>query len=201
MITTLLKQAYSMYKVANGTMESLVMAHDGNTRPLQRRLEEFFEPWVLNWDFDKSSMTLERAMDGITYLPMTINSTGHQGHSSSNGNSNNKSGSSPGSNRTTATGTAVLSNLDRLVKSVVQDKYKGWITHSMVLFEDQLVASDIREQDLRAVWRHVVHLTGYDGYSDSAQSAWDRKEEEEARKRKVWEEQEKQPSRQGVRRE
>jgi len=147
-ISSLLKQAYGMYRVANGTMESLVNAHDGNTRPLQRRLEEFFEAWVLGWDFEKT-MTLERALDGINYLPM-------------------------GKTGTMAT--------DRLVKSV-RDKYQGMMTHSMVTFEDLLVSSDIRDEDLRPVWKHVVQLTGYDGASASA--AWSRKEEEEARKRKV----------------
>ncbi|KAF9364163.1 vacuolar fusion protein ccz1 [Mortierella sp. NVP85] len=146
-ISALLKQAYGMYRVVNGTMESLVNAHDGNTRPLQRRLEEFFESWVLGWDFEKT-MTLERALDGINYLPMS------------------------------KTGTMAT---DRLVKSV-RDKYQGMITHSMVTFEDLLVSSDIRDEDLRPVWKHVVQLTGYDGASASA--AWSRKEEEEARKRK-----------------
>lgn len=147
-ISALLKQAYGMYRIANGTMESLVNAHDGNTRPLQRRLEEFFESWVLGWDFEKT-MTLERALDGINYLPLS------------------KAG---------------YANTDRLVKSV-RDKYQGLVTHSMITFEDQLVSSDIRNEDLRAVWKHVVQVTGYDGASASA--AWGRKEEEEARKRKV----------------
>ncbi|KAG0089746.1 Vacuolar fusion protein CCZ1 B [Podila epicladia] len=68
--SALLKQAYGMYRVAHGTMDSLVNASDGNTRPLQRSLEEFFESWVLGWNFEKS-MTLERALDGINYLPLT----------------------------------------------------------------------------------------------------------------------------------
>ncbi|KAG0370787.1 hypothetical protein BC939DRAFT_448659 [Gamsiella multidivaricata] len=147
-VTALLKQAYAMYKIANGTMDNLVQTHNGNTRPLQRRLEEFFESWVLGWEFEKT-MTLERALDGINYLPLS------------------KAG---------------YLSVDRLMKSV-RDKYQGWITHSMVTFEDQLVSSDIRDEDLRAAWRHVVQLTGYEGYS--AQSALERREEEESRKRKT----------------
>lgn len=147
-ISALLRQAYGMYRVANGTMESLVNAHNGNTRPLQRRLEEFFESWVFSWDFEKT-MSLERALDGINYVPLSK---------------------------------ATYTMTDRLVKDV-RDKYQGIITHSMVTFEDQLVSSDIRDEDLRAVWKHVVQLTGYDGASASA--AWVRKEEEEARKRKT----------------
>ncbi|KAG0031970.1 Vacuolar fusion protein CCZ1 B [Podila clonocystis] len=69
-VSALLKQAYGMYRVAHGTMDSLVNASDGNTRPLQRSLEEFFESWVLGWNFEKA-MTLERALDGINYLPLT----------------------------------------------------------------------------------------------------------------------------------
>ncbi|KAF8951816.1 vacuolar fusion protein ccz1, partial [Entomortierella lignicola] len=148
-ISSLLKQAYGMYKVAHGTMESLVNANEGNTRPLQRQLEEFFEPWVLGWgDFEKT-MTLERALDGINYLPLSKNT---------------------------------YSNVERLVKSI-QDKYSDLITHSMVTFEDQLVSSDIREEDLREVWKHVVQVTGY--YGASASAALDKKEEEESRKRKT----------------
>ncbi|KAF9203802.1 vacuolar fusion protein ccz1 [Haplosporangium sp. Z 27] len=148
-ISSLLKQAYGMYKVAHGTMESLVNAHEGNTRPLQRQLEEFFEPWVLGWgDFEKT-MTLERALDGINYLPLSKNT---------------------------------YTNVERLVKSI-QDKYSDLITHSMVTFEDQLVSSDIREEDLREVWKHVVQVTGY--YGASASAALDKKEEEESRKRKT----------------
>ncbi|KAI8594705.1 hypothetical protein EDD21DRAFT_393092 [Dissophora ornata] len=158
-VSALLKQAYAMYRVVHGTMESLVNANDGNTRPLQRHLEEFFEPWVLGWDFEKS-MTLERTLDGINYLPL-----------SSGGSTN-----STVSNSRTKSG---HQNLDRLVKSV-RDKYPGLITHSMVTFEDQLVASDIRDEDLRAVWKHVVQLTGYEGTNSAL---LERKEEEEARKK------------------
>ncbi|KAF9946470.1 vacuolar fusion protein ccz1 [Modicella reniformis] len=147
-LSALLEQTYGMYRVANGTMEGLVNAHDGNTRPLQRRLEEFFEPWALGWDFEKN-MTLERALDGINYLPLS---------------------------RTSYT------SMDRLMKSV-REKYQGLVTHSMVTFEDQLVSSDIPDEDLRSVWKHIVQLTGHEGAS--ANAAWDRKEEEEARKRKI----------------
>ncbi|KAG0199244.1 Vacuolar fusion protein CCZ1 B [Mortierella sp. GBA30] len=148
-VSALLSQAYAMYRVANGTMDSLVNAHDGNTRPLQRRLEEFFESWVLNWNFEKS-MTLERALDGINYLPLS-----RAGHTS----------------------------VDRLVKTV-RGKFEGLLTHSMVTYEDQLVSSDIRDEDKRTVWKQVVQLTGYEGTSAN-NMAWDRKEEEEARKRKT----------------
>ncbi|KAF9434973.1 vacuolar fusion protein ccz1 [Entomortierella beljakovae] len=148
-ISALLRQAYGLYRVANGTMDSLVVAHEGNTRPLQRSLEEFFEPWVQSWgDFEKS-MTLEKTLDGINYLPL--------------------------SKTTNVT-------MDRLLKAV-RDKYPNLITHAMVTFEDQLISSDIGENDLREVWKHIVHVTGYDGASASA--AWDKKEEEEARKRKT----------------
>ncbi|KAF9915331.1 vacuolar fusion protein ccz1 [Lobosporangium transversale] len=148
-VSALLRQAYAMYKVANGTMESLVIAHNGNTRPLQRRLEEFFESWVLGWNFEKD-MTLERALDGIHYLPLSKTGVGFQ-------------------------------NIDQIVRSV-RERYKGLITHSMITFEDQLVASDIRDEDLKAVWNHVLQITGYD--SASMSSLLDRREEEEARKRK-----------------
>ncbi|KAF9185139.1 vacuolar fusion protein ccz1 [Haplosporangium sp. Z 11] len=148
-VSELLKQAYAMYRVAHGTMDSLVNAHDGNTRPLQRRLEEFFESWVLGWDFEKA-MTLERALDGINYLPLSKNGYG---------------------------------TVDRLVKTV-REKYEGLITNTMVTFEDQLVSSDIRDGDLRAVWKQVVQLTGYEGASAN-NLAWGRKEEDEARKRKT----------------
>ncbi|KAF9172790.1 vacuolar fusion protein ccz1 [Mortierella sp. AD010] len=147
-LSALLKQAYGMYKVAHGTMDSLVNANEGNTRPLQRRLEEFFEPWVQSWgDFEKT-MTLERALDGISYLPLSK---------------------------------GAYTNVERLVKSV-RDKYSDLITHSMVTFEDLLVSSDIRDEDLREVWKHVVQTTGHDGAS--ALAAWEKKEEEETRKRK-----------------
>ncbi|KAF9390276.1 Vacuolar fusion protein CCZ1 B [Podila verticillata] len=145
-VSSLLKQAYGMYRVAHGTMDSLVNAHEGNTRPLQRSLEEFFESWVLGWNFEKT-MTLERALDGINYLPLTKPS---------------------------------YQAVDRLVKNV-RDKYP-FMTHSMVTFEDQLVSTDIRDSDQRAVWKQIVQLTGYDGAS--ANAAEDRKEEEEARKKK-----------------
>ncbi|KAI1315194.1 vacuolar fusion protein ccz1 [Mortierella claussenii] len=149
-VSALLKQAYGMYKVAHGTMDSLVNAHDGNTRPLQRQLEEFFESWVLGWDFEKPTMmTLERALDGINYLPLSRTS---------------------------------YQMVDQIVKTL-RDKYEGLITHSMVTFEDQLVSSDIRDEDLRTVWKHVTQLTGYDG--DSMNAVWERREEEEARKRKT----------------
>ncbi|KAG0317518.1 vacuolar fusion protein ccz1 [Dissophora globulifera] len=165
-ISALLQQAYAMFRVTRGTMDGLVNAHDGNTRPLQRRLEEFFEPWVLGWDFEKA-MTLERALDGINYLPLSgggaLNTNGSRMNSDSNSNSSNSH-----------------DNLGRLVKSV-RDKYPRLITHSMVTFEDQLVTSDIREEDLRAVWKLVVQLTGYD--SASINSEWERREEEEARKK------------------
>ncbi|KAF9399953.1 vacuolar fusion protein ccz1 [Mortierella sp. AD011] len=148
-LSALLKQAYGMYKVAHGTMDSLVNANEGNTRPLQRRLEEFFEPWVQSWgDFEKT-MTLERALDGISYLPLSK---------------------------------GAYTNVERLVKSV-RDKYSDLITHSMVTFEDLLVSSDIRDEDLREVWKHVVQTTGHDGAS--ALAAWEKKEEEETRKRKT----------------
>jgi len=147
-VSALLKQAYGMYRVAHGTMDSLVNAHEGNTRPLQRSLEEFFESWVLGWNFEKT-MTLERALDGINYLPLTRPS---------------------------------YLAVDRLVKNV-RDKYP-FITHSMVTFEDQLVSTDIRDSDQRAVWKQIVQLTGYDGASANA-AAGDRREEEEARKKKV----------------
>ncbi|KAF9954547.1 Vacuolar fusion protein CCZ1 B [Mortierella alpina] len=148
-VSELLKQAYAMYRVANGTMDSLVTAHEGNTRPLQRRLEEFFESWVLGWNFEKS-MTLERALDGINYLPLS-----RAGHLS----------------------------VERLVKTV-REKYQGQLTHSMVTFEDQLVSSDIRDEDMRTVWKQIVQLTGYEGASAN-NLAWDKKEEEEAKKRKT----------------
>ncbi|KAF9576982.1 vacuolar fusion protein ccz1 [Mortierella alpina] len=148
-VSALLRQAYAMYRVANGTMDSLVAAHEGNTRPLQRRLEEFFESWVLGWNFEKT-MTLERALDGINYLPLS-----RAGHLS----------------------------VDRLVKTV-REKYQGQLTHSMVTFEDQLVSSDIRDEDMRTVWKQIVQLTGYEGASAN-NLAWDKKEEEEAKKRKT----------------
>ncbi|KAG0330747.1 Vacuolar fusion protein CCZ1 B [Podila horticola] len=146
-VSALLKQAYGMYRVAHGTMDSLVNASEGNTRPLQRSLEEFFESWILGWNFEKA-MTLERALDGINYLPLTRPS---------------------------------YLAVDRLVKNV-RDKYP-FITHSMVTFEDQLVSTDIRDSDQRTVWKQIVQLTGYDGASANA-AAGDRKDEEEARKKK-----------------
>ncbi|GJJ77154.1 hypothetical protein EMPS_09513 [Entomortierella parvispora] len=158
-LAALLKQAYGMFRVAHGTMDGIVQAHEGNTRPLQRLLEEFFEPWVLGWDFERS-MTLEVALDGISYLPLSR--TGYLG-------------------------------VDRLVKSVrekfgrdaseSEDKDKAsMLTHYMVTFEDLLVSTDIRDEDMKAVWKQVVNLTGYEGAS--AMAAWERKEEEEAKKRK-----------------
>ncbi|KAF9586200.1 vacuolar fusion protein ccz1 [Lunasporangiospora selenospora] len=148
-VSALLRQAYAMFQVAHGTMDGIVNAHDGNTRPLQKRLEEFFEPWVLGWDFEKS-MTLERALDGISYLPLSRQS---------------------------------YVGVHRVLKSI-KEKYENLFSHTMVTYEDQLVSSDIRETDVRAVWKQVVLLTGYEGASLSA-SAGDRKEEEEARKRKT----------------
>ncbi|KAF9094006.1 vacuolar fusion protein ccz1 [Mortierella sp. AD031] len=154
-VSALLRQAYAMFRVTHGTMESIVHAHEGNTRPLQRRLEEFFESWVLGWEFDKSMMTLERALDGIQYLPLSR--------------------------------TSYLS-VDRLVQAV-RDSYRPGgagagtiaagggpvVTHSMVTFEDQLVSSDVRDEDLRAVWKQVVQTTGFDGAS-AQNSAQDRSE-------------------------
>lgn len=165
----LLKQAYGMFRVAHGTMDGIVQAHEGNTRPLQRMLEEFFEPWVLGWDFERS-MSLEVALDGINYLPLSRSS---------------------------------YLGVDRLVKSVrekfgrdasedvgedkdkdKEDKDKmSMLTHYMVTFEDLLVSTDIRDEDMKTVWKQVVNLTGYEGAS--AMAAWERKEEEEAKKRKV----------------
>jgi len=149
-----------MFRVAHGPMDGIVQAHEGNTRPLQRMLEEFFEPWVLGWDFERS-MTLEVALDGINYLPLS---------------------------RTSYLG------IDRLIKSAREkfgrdsstdeDKDKtSMLTHYMVTFEDLLVSTDIRDEDMKAVWKQVVNLTGYEGAS--AMAAWERKEEEEAKKRKV----------------
>ena len=149
-LASLLKQAYGMFRVAHGTMDGIVHAHEGNTRPLQRILEEFFEPWVLGWDFEKS-MTLDVALDGIHYLPLS---------------------------RTSYLG------VDRLVKSVKEKLGEGKMaTHFMVTFEDLLVSTDIRDDDMKTVWKQVVTLTGYEGAS--ANAAWERREEEEAKKRKV----------------
>ncbi|KAF9416916.1 hypothetical protein BGZ94_010081, partial [Podila epigama] len=146
--SALLRQAYGMYRVAHGSFDSLVTAHDGNTRPLQRRLEEFFESWVFGWDFEKA-MTLERALDGVNYLPLTRPS---------------------------------YPATDRLIRTV-REKYP-FLTHSMVTFEDQLVSTDIRDCDLRTVWKQIVQLTGYDSASLLA-AAEERRDEEEARKRKT----------------
>ncbi|KAH7050524.1 hypothetical protein BKA57DRAFT_491835 [Linnemannia elongata] len=145
-VSALLRQAYAMYRVTHGTMESLVHAHEGNTRPLQRRLEEFFESWVLGWEFDRTTMSLEKALDGIQYLPLTR--------------------------------TSYLS-VDRLVQAV-KENYRSSgtgpvVTHSMVTFEDQLVSSDVRDEDLRAVWKQVVQTSGFDGAS-AQNSALDRSE-------------------------
>ncbi|KAG0294502.1 vacuolar fusion protein ccz1 [Linnemannia gamsii] len=135
-VSALLRQAYAMFRVTHGTMESLVHAHEGNTRPLQRRLEEFFESWVLGWEFDRTTMNLEKALDGIQYLPL---------------------------NRTS------YLSVDRLVQAV-KENYRSTgsgpvVTHSMVTFEDQLVSSDVRDEDLRAVWKQVVQTSGFDGAS------------------------------------
>lgn len=135
-----------MFRVTHGTMESLVHAHEGNTRPLQRRLEEFFESWVLGWEFDRTTMSLEKALDGIQYLPLSR--------------------------------TSYLS-VDRLVQAV-KENYRSTgagpvVTHSMVTFEDQLVSSDVRDEDLRAVWKQVVQTSGFDGAS-AQNSALDRSE-------------------------
>ncbi|KAG0057553.1 Vacuolar fusion protein CCZ1 B [Gryganskiella cystojenkinii] len=148
-LASLLKQAYGMFRVTHGTMDGIVHAHEGNTRPLQRILEEFFEPWVQGWDFEKS-MTLEVALDGIHYLPLS---------------------------RTSYLG------VDRLVKTVKEKMGEGrMVTHFMITFEDLLVSTDIRDEDMKTVWKQVVSLTGYEGAS--AIAAWERKEEEEAKKRK-----------------
>ena len=78
-VSALLRQAYAMFRVTHGTMESLVHAHEGNTRPLQRRLEEFFESWVLGWEFDRTTMSLEKALDGhratLSNLPTALTET------------------------------------------------------------------------------------------------------------------------------
>ncbi|KAF9134376.1 vacuolar fusion protein ccz1 [Mortierella sp. 14UC] len=151
-VSALLRQAYAMFRVTHGTMEGLVQAHEGITRPLQRRLEEFFESWVLGWEFDRTTMNLERALDGIQYLPLSR--------------------------------TSYLS-VDRLVQAV-KENYRGGggetgsgsgpvVTHSMVTFEDQLVSSDVRDEDLRAVWKQVVQTSGFDGAS-AQNSAIDRTE-------------------------
>ncbi|KAF9129147.1 Vacuolar fusion protein CCZ1 B [Mortierella sp. GBA39] len=145
-VSALLRQAYAMFRVTHGTMESLVHAHEGNTRPLQRRLEEFFESWVLGWEFDRTTMSLEKALDGIQYLPLSR--------------------------------TSYLS-VDRLVQAV-KENYRSngagpVVTHSMVTFEDQLVSSDVRDEDLRAVWNQVVQTSGFDGAS-AQNSALDRSE-------------------------
>ncbi|KAF9923252.1 vacuolar fusion protein ccz1 [Linnemannia zychae] len=144
-VSALLQQAYAMFKVTHGTMDEIVNAHDGNTRPLQRRLEEFFESWVLGWEFDRSTMNLEKALDGIHYLPLN------------------------------QTGRTSVDQLIRLVKDKFSPNGTGpFVTHSMVTFEDQLVSSDVRDEDLRAVWKQVVHTTGFDG--TTAQIAYDRSE-------------------------
>ncbi|KAF9537778.1 vacuolar fusion protein ccz1, partial [Mortierella hygrophila] len=145
-VSALLRQAYAMFRVTHGTMESLVHAHEGNTRPLQRRLEEFFESWVLGWEFDRTTMSLEKALDGIQYLPLSR--------------------------------TSYLS-VDRLLQAV-RENYRSngagpVVTHSMVTFEDQLVSSDVRDEDLRAVWKQVVQTSGFDGAS-AQNSALDRSE-------------------------
>ncbi|KAK3830365.1 MAG: hypothetical protein J3R72DRAFT_456011 [Linnemannia gamsii] len=150
-VSALLRQAYAMFRVTHGTMEGLVHAHEGNTRPLQRRLEEFFESWVLGWEFDRTTMNLERALDGIQYLPLSR--------------------------------TSYLS-VDRLVQAV-KENYRASgtglsgsgpvVTHSMVTFEDQLVSSDVRDEDLKAVWKQVVQTSGFDGAS-AQNSAQDRSE-------------------------
>ncbi|KAG9069798.1 vacuolar fusion protein ccz1 [Linnemannia hyalina] len=145
-VSALLRQAYAMFRVTHGTMESLVHAHEGNTRPLQRRLEEFFESWVLGWEFDRTTMSLEKALDGIQYLPLSR--------------------------------TSYLS-VDRLLQAV-KENYRSngagpVVTHSMVTFEDQLVSSDVRDEDLRAVWKQVVQTSGFDGAS-AQNSALDRSE-------------------------
>ncbi|KAG0379347.1 vacuolar fusion protein ccz1 [Mortierella sp. AD032] len=150
-VSALLRQAYAMFRVTHGTMEGLVHAHEGNTRPLQRRLEEFFESWVLGWEFDRTTMNLERALDGIQYLPLSR--------------------------------TSYLS-VDRLVQAV-KENYRACgtglsgsgpvVTHSMVTFEDQLVSSDVRDEDLKAVWKQVVQTSGFDGAS-AQNSAQDRSE-------------------------
>lgn len=183
-LSSLLKQAYTMFRVMHGTMEGLVQGHDGNTRPLQRILEEFFEPWVLGWDFERS-MNLEVALDGISYLPLSrLSYLGvdrlvksvkekftrqHQeedeaGDRNDNGNGHGQDAGNNNNNKT-------------------------MMTHYMVTFEDLLVSTDIRDEDMKAVWKQVVQLTGYEGAS--ANAAWERKEEEEAKKRKVREKNEK----------
>ncbi|KAF8927496.1 vacuolar fusion protein ccz1 [Haplosporangium gracile] len=145
-VSALLRQAYAMFRVTHGTMESLVHTHEGNTRPLQRRLEEFFESWVLGWEFDRTTMNLEKALDGIQYLPL---------------------------------GRTSYLSVDRLVQAV-KENYRSngagpVVTHSMVTFEDQLVSSDVRDEDLRAVWKQVVQTSGFDGVS-AQNSAFDRSE-------------------------
>ncbi|KAG0241500.1 vacuolar fusion protein ccz1 [Actinomortierella wolfii] len=146
-LRAMLEQAYLMYRVAHGTMDSLVQAHSNNnnsspnahssgynTRPLQRRLEEFFEPLVLQWDFEGNgtgfhiATSLERALNGIHYLPLSRE-------------------------------TYVA--IDGVLKAV-KAKYEA-VTHAMVTFENQLVSSDIRDEDLQAVWRQVLQWTGH-GY-------------------------------------
>lgn len=91
-------------------------------------------------------MSLEKALDGIQYLPLTR--------------------------------TSYLS-VDRLVQAV-KENYRSSgtgpvVTHSMVTFEDQLVSSDVRDEDLRAVWKQVVQTSGFDGAS-AQNSALDRSE-------------------------
>ncbi|KAF9977942.1 hypothetical protein BGZ73_004382 [Actinomortierella ambigua] len=162
-LRAMLEQAYLMYRVAHGTMDSLVVrtpqpnnsnSSGFNTRPLQRRLEEFYEPLVLHWDFEGNgsgfhiATSLERALNGIHYLPLSRE-------------------------------TYVA--IDGVLKAV-KAKYEA-VTHAMVTFENQLVSSDIRDEDLQAVWRQILQWTGNEYWQPTFQDRQLPEKEEVKKKR------------------